>query len=138
MAITDIFKKQTKMTSKTSAGGDKKAAPDVDVKKDKVDAKMPKKSAVLAGRILIGAHITEKAADLADKNQYIFKVAKNRGKKEISRAVEDYFGVNAVSVNVVNVPGRRRRNRHGVFFESGFRKAIVRIKKGQTIGTISK
>jgi len=84
-------------------------------------------------RILAGAHITEKASNLSDDNQYVFRVAKSANKKEIARAVEEYYQVKAVGVNVVNVPGRKRRSRRGIFFEPGYRKAIVKIKKGQTI-----
>jgi Ribosomal protein L23 len=47
--------------------------------------------------------------------------------------VEDYYGVDVVSVNVINIPGHNRRNRRGIYFESGYRKAAVKIKKGQTI-----
>lgn len=132
MAITDIFKKEAKKAPKAAASDEKKKALPA-VEKSKSAAKPPKKSAALAGRVLSGAHITEKAASLADNDQYIFRVAKTAGKKEIAAAVEAYYGVNALSVNVINVPGRRRRNRRGIFFEPGFRKAIVKIKKGQTI-----
>lgn len=131
MAITDIFKKEAKKAPQAPADSGKKTpAP---IERAKSGAKATRKSAVLAGRILAGAHITEKAASLADTDQYIFRVVKTAGKKEIARAVEVYYGVSAVSVNVINVPGRRRRNRRGIFFEPGFRKAIVKIKKGQTI-----
>ncbi len=127
MAITDIFKKEEAQKGKKKPG----AKPVAD-KTDKKEARRPKNAARAMG-ILAGVHATEKAAKMAETGRYVFKVTKIAGKKEIARAVEDYYGVDVVDVKVINVPGRNRRNRRGTYFESGYRKAAVKIKKGQTI-----
>lgn len=126
MAITDIFKKEAPRKTKVQKIATKE-------KKPAVEKKAADKIGDRAVRILAGAHITEKASNLSDDNQYVFRVAKSANKKEIAHAVEEYYQVKAVGVNVVNVPGRKRRSRRGIFFEPGYRKAIVKIKKGQTI-----
>ena len=135
MAITDIFKKED----------GKKAKPRKQVEETKVAAVGKKSAAVKpaskTGRealVLEHAHITEKASNLAEINQYVFKVAVNANKQEISRAVESYYGVSVIGVNVVNVPGRRRRRARGIFMEPGYRKAIVTVKKGQSIEVLPK
>ena len=47
-------------------------------------------------------------AAIADK-KYVFEVAKNAGKIEIKKAVEEIFGVKVASVNTLNVPGKAKR-----------------------------
>ena len=59
--------------------------------------------------IIIRPVITERAmAGVADK-KYVFEVAKNAGKIEIKKAVEEIFGVKVASVNTVNMPGKAKR-----------------------------
>ena len=59
--------------------------------------------------IIIRPIITERAmAAVADK-KYVFEVAKDAGKIEIKKAVEEIFGVKVASVNTVNVPGKAKR-----------------------------
>ncbi len=132
MAITDIFKKESEKKSAVKVEGKPVAA------KKKAAAKPASKNSGRVVRILVHAHITEKASTLSDGNQYVFRVAKSANKKEIARAVEEYYQVKAIGVNVINVCGKRRRNRHGIFFEPGYRKAIVKIEKGQTIEIMPK
>ena len=59
--------------------------------------------------IIIRPVITERyMAGVADK-KYVFEVAKNAGKIEIKKAVEEIFGVKVASVNTINVPGKAKR-----------------------------
>ena len=59
--------------------------------------------------IIIRPVITERAmAAVADK-KYVFEVAKDAGKIEIKKAVEEIFGVKVASVNTINVPGKHKR-----------------------------
>ena len=59
--------------------------------------------------IIIRPVITERSmAAVADK-KYVFEVAKNAGKIEIKKAVEEIFGVKVASVNTLNVPGKHKR-----------------------------
>lgn len=126
MAI-NIFKKETDKQVKPARRNDKKpAAPKAVVKPER-------KLSVLAARTLQYPHVTEKAANLAKNSQYVFKVAKSANKIEIARAIEDYYRVNVVDVRTVNIPAKRKRRGRGIAVIPGYRKAFVKIKKGQTI-----
>ena len=59
--------------------------------------------------IIIRPVITERSmAAIADK-KYVFEVAKNAGKIEIKKAVEEIFGVKVASVNTVTMRGKVKR-----------------------------
>lgn len=87
--------------------------------------------------ILIQPLLTEKMTDLASSRQYAFKVAQESNKIEIARAIEKKFNVNVTSVRTLNVKGKvktqltRRGRVEGR--RSGWKKAIVTLKDGQTI-----
>ena len=84
-------------------------------------------------RILKSVHITEKATELAGKNQYIFKVFENANKQEIKKVVESIYNVDVVSVNIINIHRKRKRLGKSIGWKQGYKKAIVKIKKGQEI-----
>ena len=86
-----------------------------------------------AYRILKAPHVTEKATDLTKKNQYIFKVFPKANKVEIKKAVEDLYGVDVVSVKVINILPKKRRLGRISGWKSGYKKAIIRVKEGQKI-----
>jgi large subunit ribosomal protein L23 len=78
--------------------------------------------------------VTEKATKLSSKGQYIFVVQTKASKPEIKKAVKDVYKVDAVSVNVINRPPKRKRfggSMKGA--QEGYRKAIVTLKAGQKI-----
>ena len=59
--------------------------------------------------IIIRPIITERSmVDVANK-KYVFEVAKDAGKVEIKKAVEEIFGVKVASVNTLTVPGKEKR-----------------------------
>lgn len=86
-----------------------------------------------AYKILKQAHITEKATYLEEKDQYIFRVYPRANKIEIRKAVEHIYGVDVLSVGIINVPSKKRRLGRTEGRRSGYKKAIVKIKKGQKI-----
>ena len=59
--------------------------------------------------IVIRPIITERAMAGAADKKYVFEVAKNAGKIEIKKAVEEIFGVKVASVNTVNMPAKAKR-----------------------------
>lgn len=117
MAITKIFKK-TKSVGKKEILNKKK---DLSV------------SPNIAWKILEKPHISEKATFLSAENKYIFKVNLNSNKIEIKKAIEELFGVNVVSVNIVNIPKKKKRLGKYNGWKKEVKKAIVEIKKGQQI-----
>jgi len=83
--------------------------------------------------ILKFPHITEKASDLAKENQYVFKVFKKANKIQVKKSVEDLYGVDVLDVKIINVPRKKRMIGRISGWRKGYKKAIVKIKKGQKI-----
>lgn len=85
-------------------------------------------------QVLVGPHVSEKAAVVADENnQYVFKVAVNATKSEVKRSVEQLFKVKVVNVNTLKVKGKVKRNRNGFSTKPTWKKAYVRLEQGQDI-----
>lgn len=91
---------------------------------------------IQSDKIIKSLRLTEKSnAQSSELGQYTFEVFPNTTKGGIKAAVEKVFDVKVVSVNVVNMPGKPSRNRKTgkAAMTSGFKKAIVTLKKGDTI-----
>ena len=59
--------------------------------------------------IIIRPIITERAMSGAADKKYVFEVARNAGKVEIKKAVEEIFGVKVSSVNTLTMHGKEKR-----------------------------
>ena len=78
--------------------------------------------------------ITEKNTTLREsQNKYVFEVTKNASKPEIKEAVEKLFSVNVETVNTMLVKGKKKRMGRNVGYRPDWKKAIVKIKAGQSI-----
>jgi len=86
-------------------------------------------------KVLLGPHITEKAATAADggASQIVFKVTTDATKLEVKSAVESLFSVEVADVRVVNVKGKTKRTRFGEGKRNDWKKAYVRLAQGQDI-----
>ena len=82
---------------------------------------------------IISPNITEKASFLSEQNKVIFKVYKGASKISIKRSIEKIFKVNVVKVNTINLKGKTKLVRGKKSIKSGYKKAIVTLKKGQSI-----
>ena len=125
MPFSNIFKKKKKKEP------EKKIEPREVPKTPKV-SKAPRKRNT-AFRVLRGGHITEKATDLAGKNQYVFKVYPGANKKEIKKSVQDIYNVKVEKVRIINIPRKKRRLGKQEGWKSGYRKAVVSLKEGENI-----
>lgn len=83
--------------------------------------------------ILIAPVLTEKALDLREQGKYVFKVAKEATKIQIKEAVRRLFNVKVESCTIVNVRGKNRRLRYREGKTSSWKKATVKLVKGETI-----
>lgn len=92
-----------------------------------------KSSSVLFPNILKFPHITEKASDLEKQNQYIFKVFKNANKTEVKKAIENFYNVKVIQVRIINIPEKQKRLGRTLGHIPGYKKAIVKLKQGQSI-----
>ena len=77
---------------------------------------------------------TEKARDLMNSNEFVFIVDKKANKIKIKDAVEKLFSVKVLSVNTLNVKPKKARSRSTEYIKSGYKKAIVKLEKGEKIG----
>lgn len=80
--------------------------------------------------------ITEKSNMMtADNNQYVFEVAANANKVQIREAVEVLFEVTVEKINTLVMPAKRgRRGRKWYKRSQQWKKAIVTLQEGETIG----
>jgi large subunit ribosomal protein L23 len=77
--------------------------------------------------------ITEKGTLLQQQGKYVFEVAKGAAKHQIKEAVEAAFKVNVVKVNVINMPGKKRRMGRREVMMPSHKKALVTLEPGQKI-----
>jgi large subunit ribosomal protein L23 len=77
--------------------------------------------------------ISEKSFSAEEVGKYIFHVTAEANKDLIKKEVEKLFKVEVKSVNIVNIPGKRKRAGRIFGKRRDVRKAIVTLKKGQEI-----
>jgi large subunit ribosomal protein L23 len=78
--------------------------------------------------------ITEKTnLKKEDANHHVFVVAQSANKLEIRRAGEELFGVHVQRVQTCVMRGKNKRRGRMVGRTSNWKKAIVKIAKGETI-----
>lgn len=84
--------------------------------------------------IIYQAIISEKGTILKDdQNRYIFKVHSEANKIEIKRAIETAFTVKVIDVKTINMKGKTKRLGRFEGRRSDWKKAIVRLKAGDSI-----
>jgi len=77
--------------------------------------------------------ITEKATILSEQNKTVFKVHNNANKKNIKKNIEKLFNVNVIKVNIINQKSKMKIKQGKKSIKSGYKKAIITLKKGQSI-----
>ena len=82
---------------------------------------------------IISPNVTEKSTFLSEYNKVVFKVQKNASKNSIKKSIEKIFKVNVIKINTINIKGKTKIVRNKKAFKSGYKKAIITLKKGQSI-----
>lgn len=123
-------KKAAKTTKKSEKKSEKKTEKKADKKADKKPAKAKVGKTGDAYKVLLHPIITEKATVTGT---YQFAVAPNATKPEIKKAVQQVYGVTPSKVNVINVTGKEVRWNYRAGQRKNWKKAIVRLKSGETI-----
>ena len=79
--------------------------------------------------------LSEKSMKLVKSGFYTFVVNKSADKPSITEAIQNQFKVDVTAIKVMNFKSKKKlqRNRRGYYQTSGYKKAIVRLKKGQRI-----
>lgn len=102
-------------------------------KKDsKTEASTAENSQDLAW-VLIGPRVTEKSAMISGGNVFTFDVAPAANKIQIKKAVIAQYKVTPLAVNIVNQKARSEMWRGRKIHKKGTKKAMVTLKKGDTI-----
>ena len=105
-----------------------------DSKKEKDVAEVKKETvAVDYSWVIKAPRITEKAAYISADNAYTFDVAVDANKIQIKNAIKEQYKVTPVKVNVINRKAHKEMKRGRKIHVSGTKKAIVFLKKGDTI-----
>ena len=82
---------------------------------------------------IISPAITEKATSLSVHNKVVFKVNSKANKNSIKRSIEKIFKVNVIKINTINLKSKTKIVRNKKSSKPGYKKAIVTLKKGQSI-----
>lgn len=92
-----------------------------------------------ADKIILEPVVSEKAAMATSKtNTYSFKVSDHSNKVSVAQAIETAFPkVEVINVRIINVRPKAKRSRYRrgqTTMKSAYKKALVTLKAGQTIG----
>ena len=82
---------------------------------------------------ILSPMVTEKSTNLSEQNKVIFKVPASANKKNLKTNIEKIFKVNVTKINIINKQNRTKLTRGKKVKVSGFKKAIITLKKGQSI-----
>jgi large subunit ribosomal protein L23 len=78
--------------------------------------------------------VSEKSTNLrAQENKYVFRVNRGANKLQIRRAVEELFKVKVEEVTTMMMHGRPKRLGRFEGSRPDWKKAIVKLKKGEVI-----
>ena len=77
--------------------------------------------------------VTEKSTNLSEQNKIVFKVPMGANKSNLKKNIEKIFKVNVVKINIINKQYRSKMARGKKVKISGLKKAIITLKKGQSI-----
>jgi len=87
---------------------------------------------------LLSPHITEKATLLGENGQYVFRVAPEATKDAVKQSVEALYGVLVRNVRMIKKPAKKIRIGKREGLKPGLKKAVVQLKKGESIEVISR
>ena len=77
--------------------------------------------------------VTEKSTILSDQNKIVFKVPKKTNKIILKKNIEKIFKVSVKKINIINKQPRKKIVRGKKVKVMGHKKAIITLKKGQSI-----
>lgn len=83
--------------------------------------------------VIISPRITEKAAMVSENNVFTFDVATKANKIQVKRAIVAKYKVTPKKVNIISAKSRKVMKRGRKVHQSGTKKAMVFLKKGDTI-----
>ena len=82
---------------------------------------------------IISPLVTEKSTNLSEQNKIVFKVPFSANKNNLKSSIEKIFKVNVTKINIINKRNRTKFTRGRTVKVKGYKKAIITLKKGQSI-----
>jgi large subunit ribosomal protein L23 len=102
-------------------------------KSEKKVTKKEETSSVPKSVFILGPRITEKAAYASENNVFVFNVAMDSNKIQIKQAIKAMYNVAPTKIAIVVNKPKVVVFRGRLGKQSGFKKAYVTLKKGDTI-----
>lgn len=132
MTILDRLKKN-KVKKESVVKSEEKADVKKEKEVEKVETKETKVTTDSFHNIIKHPRITEKAAILSGDGVYTFEINKDATKIDVARAIKAIYKVEPVRVAISKLPEKKKfiRGKKGKI--SAIKKAIVYLKKGDTI-----
>jgi large subunit ribosomal protein L23 len=82
---------------------------------------------------ILAPMVTEKTTNLSEQNKVVFRVPREANKTNLKKNIEKIFKVNIIKINIVNKQNRTKLTRGRKVRVQGYKKAIITLKKGQSI-----
>tara|TARA_B100001059_G_scaffold217424_1_gene236638 strand:+ start:348 stop:641 length:294 start_codon:yes stop_codon:yes gene_type:complete len=82
---------------------------------------------------ILSPMVTEKSTNMSEQNKIVFKVPTGANKVNLKKNIEKIFKVNVTKINIINKQNRSKFTRGRKVKVSGYKKAIITLKKGQSI-----
>lgn len=104
-------------------------------KKNPTTQQVATQNAHNAYQVIIRPHISEKSVHYKNQGKYIFEVFQHATANSVAQAVKKLYNTEVVKVQIMKVPnkGKRMRTKNIKGVSVRHNKAIVTIKKGQSI-----
>lgn len=84
--------------------------------------------------VIVRPLITEKSsAAFHDRGEYAFQVHPDASKPQIRQAIEELFGVKVTDIWTANYRGKEKRMGRSAGRRPSWKKAIVKLREGDTI-----
>ena len=82
---------------------------------------------------ILSPMVTEKSTILSEQNKIVFKVPRAANKSNLKKNIEKIFKVNVIKINIINKQNRKKITKGKLVSVQGYKKAIITLKKGQSI-----
>lgn len=86
-----------------------------------------------SNKVILAPRMTEKASAQSTANAYTFVVEKNATKHTVFAEIKKEYKVTPIAINITNMPTKNTFIRGKFGTQAGIKKAIVFLKKGDTI-----
>lgn len=139
MGILDKLKRKKSVTRESSPADKPSAKVAADGEPAKKPATLLQETGGNTGRaleILVRPVLSEKATHLANRGTYVFEVDPKANKSEIKKSVQAVYKVHVEGVRIIKMPAKTRRYGRSVGQTSAWKKAVVKVKKGEKISGI--